>query len=100
MIKINVISTNDIINEIKIIGHANYDVYGKDIVCASVSSIAITSINGILSIYPSSIRYIQNDDQLVITVMQSNDIINKLLNNMVNLLMELANDYSDYIKIN
>jgi len=100
MIKVNVISSNDIINEIKIDGHANYDIYGKDIVCASVSSIAITTVNGILNIYPNSIRYIQDDNQLLITVVDTNEIVNKLLNNMIILLKELESDYSNYIKIN
>ena len=35
-------------NKIIISGHASFDEYGKDIVCASVSSIVITSINAIL----------------------------------------------------
>ena len=35
---------------IKISGHANYDEKGKDIVCASVSSIVITTINAIIEI--------------------------------------------------
>ena len=35
-------------NKIEIKGHANYDDYGKDIVCASVSSIVITTINAII----------------------------------------------------
>ena len=35
---------------ISITGHAMYDDFGKDIVCSAVSSIVITSLNGILSI--------------------------------------------------
>ena len=37
-------------NKIVISGHALYDEYGKDIVCASVSSIIYTTINGILNL--------------------------------------------------
>ena len=37
-------------NNIEITGHANFDDYGKDIVCASVSSIVITTVNGILEL--------------------------------------------------
>ena len=40
MIKVNIKN-----NIIIITGHAGYDDFGKDIVCASVSSIVITSIN-------------------------------------------------------
>ena len=35
-------------DEIVISGHANYEDYGKDIVCASISSIAITTVNAIV----------------------------------------------------
>ena len=43
MIKVNIKK-----NHIEIKGHAMYDDYGKDIVCASISSIAITTVNAIL----------------------------------------------------
>ncbi|MGI6325246.1 MAG: ribosomal-processing cysteine protease Prp [Bacilli bacterium] len=99
MIKVNIISNGDIINEIKIVGHANYDEHGKDIICASVSSIVITTVNGILSIYANALKYIQSDDQLLIRVLESNEIVNKLLNNMINLLKELEVDYVQHIKI-
>ena len=44
-------------NKIEIKGHSNYDDYGKDIVCASVSSIVITTINAIIEFDPESIYY-------------------------------------------
>lgn len=99
MIKVTTIKKENKIEEVKIVGHACYDEYGKDIVCASVSSIVITTVNGILSIYPDSIEYSQDNDQLLIQVKNSNDTINKLLINMMELLKELENDYSKYIKI-
>ena len=34
---------------ISILGHANYDDYGKDIVCAAASSIVLTSVEAIAS---------------------------------------------------
>ena len=43
MIKVNIKN-----NEITVSGHANYDDYGKDIVCASVSSLVISTVNAIL----------------------------------------------------
>ena len=50
MIKIKIDYESSYITNIKLTGHANYDEYGKDIVCASVSSIVITSLNAALSI--------------------------------------------------
>ena len=49
MIKVNVKKNNGIINELVIKGHAGYDVHGKDIVCAAVSSMAITTVNNIIA---------------------------------------------------
>lgn len=85
-------------NHIEISGHALYDDYGKDIVCASVSSIVITTINGILSIDDRAIKYSQ-DDNLVIDVLKDNDITNKLILNMINLLKQLEKQYKKNIQI-
>ena len=41
---------------ISIKGHALYNDFGRDIVCSAVSSIVITSINGILGIDKDSIK--------------------------------------------
>ena len=34
-------------DKIEITGHSDYDTIGKDIVCSAVSSIVITTVNGI-----------------------------------------------------
>ena len=44
------------IEKIKILGHADYEDYGKDIVCSSVSSIVTTTVNGIYEIDNSYLR--------------------------------------------
>ena len=49
MIKVKVEKDKAKYKKITITGHALYDDYGKDIVCASVSSIVITTVNGILA---------------------------------------------------
>ena len=54
---IKVVIKND---SITISGHANYDDYGKDIVCAAVSATVITTVNGILSIDETSIEVVEN----------------------------------------
>ena len=86
-------------NVITISGHANYDEKGKDIVCASVSSIVITTINGIIEINPDAIDYSDLDNKIEIRVIKQDEIVLKLINNMILLIGELENDYSDYIKI-
>ena len=86
-------------NLITIKGHAGYDDKGKDIVCASVSSIVITTINGIIEIDKDAIDYSDLDNEIIIRKLKEDDIVNKLLNNMILLLESLEKDYNEYIKI-
>ena len=96
MIKISVLKENDII---KIEGHSGYSEAGSDIVCASVSSIAITSINAILKFDEEALKYDKKDGYLQIEILKHNDIVDKLILNMLELFKELSEQYKDYIKI-
>ncbi len=98
MIKVIVRKKDNQIDKIKITGHAMFDEYGKDIVCAAASSIVITSINGLLSIDNKYITY-TDGKELEVTNVKKNEITNKLLNNMLNMLIELENDYPKNIQI-
>lgn len=99
MIKIKVNYEDNFITGFKITGHANYDDYGKDIVCASVSSIAITSCNMALSINPDSIEIIQKEGLIDCNVLVKDEIINKVFENMLNMLKELETNYKNNVKI-
>jgi uncharacterized protein YsxB (DUF464 family) len=99
MIKIKVIKEKDKIKEVIIEGHAEYDDYGKDIVCASISSIATTTINGILSIYPNGINYEYINELLIIKILEEKENIYKLIDNMINLFKELEVDYKENISV-
>jgi len=95
MVKIKI--KNDL-DEISIDGHAMYDDFGKDIVCASISSIVITSVNAIIRLEPNSIDY-QLDDGVFIKVLKHNDIVDNLIKNMIDLLSDLEKQYPKYIEI-
>ncbi len=86
-------------DEITIKGHSGYSGSGSDIVCASVSSICITTVNALLSIDEDCIIYEEKDGYLNIKIIKHNEVIDKLINNMVNLLKELENQYKKYIEI-
>lgn len=94
MIKININK-----DEITIKGHSGYSDEGSDIVCASVSSICITTVNALLSIDEDCIEYTNHDGFLNIKIKSHNEVIDKLINNMINLLAELQKDYKKYIEI-
>lgn len=86
-------------NNIVITGHAEFNDYGSDIVCASASSIVITSINACLNIDAKSIVYKNELDKLTIDIKSDNGVILKILDNMLNMLSELARDYPKNVKI-
>lgn len=94
MIKINISK-----DEITIKGHSGYSVEGSDIVCASVSSISITTVNALLSIDEDCISYEEKDGYLNIKIKKHNEVVDKLINNMINLLKELERQYKKYIEI-
>lgn len=99
MIKVSISKKNNIIDHIMVEGHALYDDYGKDIVCASVSSIVITSVNAILRIDKAAISCNKQDGIIDIQVIKMTDVVNILLVNMIELLKELAQDYPDNVLI-
>ena len=98
MIKIKVNKSKDIIKEVIITGHANYAQYGKDIVCAAVSSIALTSCNAILSL-EDTILAKEESGKLDIKILKDTDVNQKLLNNMIVMLEELISQYPKNIEI-
>ena len=99
MITVNVKKKDDVVNYIKISGHAEYAEEGFDIVCASVSSIAITTVNALISIDEDCIDYTNDDGFLKIIIKKHNEVIDKLIDNMINLLSELEKDYKKNIEI-
>ncbi len=86
-------------DHIEIKGHAFFDESGKDIVCAALSCITITSINGILSIDKDSIKYHQGQGLIEIDILKHTKEVDALISNMINLLKELELQYKKNIQI-
>ena len=93
MIKV-VYSSNSLI----VTGHANYDDYGKDIVCASVSSLITCTVNCIYSLNKNSIIYKDDSNTIEIKILDDENAL-KLFNNLILMLKDLAKDYPKNIKI-
>ena len=99
MIKVKVTKDSDMIKSVSILGHAMYADFGKDIVCSAASSIATTTINGILSFDKEGLSYEVSKDGLVIINIKTDNITQTLLNNMISLLKELENDYPTNVEV-
>lgn len=100
MIKVSVYKQDNNIDKIVVSGHALYDVSGFDIVCASVSSIVITTVNAIMRINANSIKYEEKDGFVSMDVINHDEVIDKLIINMLDLLEKLEKQYTKYVKIN
>ena len=86
MIRIHVVENNNYIKQITLKGHANYEEYGKDIVCAAVSATYLCTVNGILSIDADIIQVKNTDEIQIIDILREDDITEKLLSNMIKCL--------------
>lgn len=98
MIKVKLTKKGGIIKNITVKGHALYDDFGKDIVCAAVSSTIITSVNASLLIDENSLSYVENSG-LDIEVLKEDEVTTKIINNMVSNLLELEKAYPENIQI-
>ena len=99
MINVKIEKENAKYKKITILGHAMYDDYGKDIVCAAVSSIVITTVNGILALNKNSLSYMISKKGLSIDVKNTDETTQILIGNMVSLLKELEVNYPENIEV-
>lgn len=98
MVQIQV-KRSDKIDCVTIKGHAGYGVRGTDIVCASVSSILITTVNAILRVDQNSIQVDQNHAYVKVTILKHEEMVDLLIENMIALLEELQMDYKKNVRI-
>ena len=98
MISVNVTFIGKDVKSLTVSGHANYDQYGKDIVCAGVSAVVTGGINALESEI-ESIKIINEDNKLVVEVINSNEKIQIILNTILIQLKTIEKSYKKYIKI-
>jgi len=99
MIEYQVLKNNDSITHVSVKGHALYDRSGKDIVCASVSTAIIVTVNALEVLGQNqTIDFVIEEGNFKLDVKNSNDIVKGLLNNLEYTLDELKKQYPKYIK--
>lgn len=100
MVKITYFYKNNSIDEVTIVGHANYSQLGTDIVCASISAIVIGTLNALDEMESKTIKVISNTSGLVkvkvITTTNNNQVI---LKTMLWQLKTINAQYMKYLKI-
>ncbi len=85
---------------IEIKGHANQNEHGTDIVCASVSTAVFMTINQ-LEIFGEleNLDVEIKDGFTKIKIINENDIISKIISNLIYSLSDLSKQYRKYIQI-
>ncbi len=99
MIQVKVEKEHAKYKKITILGHALYDDYGKDIVCAAASSIVTTTVNGILALDKGSLSYMISKRGMTVNVKNEDSTTQVLVGNMVSLLKELEKNYPTNIEV-
>ena len=84
MLKVKLSKKDNNIKKINLIGHAEYDDYGKDIVCSSASSIMITTVNAIMMFDKNYIMYEHKKDNFEIIINKNDKVVDNLIENMIN----------------
>ena len=99
MVQVKILKTKEEISKIIFVGHSMYDKVGKDIVCSSISSIMITTINGIELLSKGDIKEKLTKDKVEINIINNNKIVDTLIDNMLMLLRDLEEQYPKNLKI-
>ena len=87
-------------NKLVVTGHAGFANNGFDIVCASVSTAVMMSINQIeIFGLSDNIKTEIKEGYCSIDVVIDNDIITKVISNLIYTLKDLESQYSKFIKI-
>ena len=98
MINVEYIENKANIAYIKISGHANYDYYGKDIVCSAVSAISIGALNALRNIENYTIT--QKEGLVIIeSKNESSYEDNIVLQTMLIQLKTIEQSYPKFIQI-
>ena len=105
MTEIEILRKNGRIISYKAVGHAEYDEYGSDIVCAALSTalqFPLAGFQDVLEIYP---RFEISSEGLLSVELADMDLkdkereINTLLESMLVIVKQLSKDYPKNIKL-
>lgn len=86
-------------NSITIKGHAGYAEAGKDIVCASVSAVIMTTLNAILAFDENTIRYENGEGLFKLDMIEDDKTTRILMDNMIEVLTNIEVHYPKNIKV-
>ena len=103
MISVNVSFIGNDIQLLTVSGHANFDEYGKDIVCAGVSAITVGGLNAVAKAYNNDLTKFKVEMSEGYTSLNVLDIekpeVQTILETLEIQFKTIEETYSKYIKI-
>ena len=100
MININLlIDKKDEIVGFEIEGHANYDEYGKDLVCSAVTILAYSCVNS-LDKYADAVNFSDNEIIMTVSISSPNRDTDVIFDYFKTGIETLLGNYSSYVKLN
>ena len=99
MINVSLLKNNDNLIGFEITGHADFDEYGKDIVCAGVSTLAYTVVNTVDN-YINNFEFSDDDLLMRLEVCDLTDEVKVILSTFEIGIKTLSQSYGHYVKFN
>lgn len=99
MIKVLFFIKGENISGFSLTGHADYGDYGKDTVCASVTSAALMAANTVTEIIKADADASAQEGSIKLTVKEDSDTVQTVLKGFKLHIKELAKEYPENIKI-
>lgn len=79
------------------IGHAGFDIKGKDIVCAAASVLFINTVNSIENLTDSDVEIDQKENDIKATIFLKDDKAKVLVESMIMGMEEIQKQYKEYL---
>lgn len=99
MINVNLLLKKENIVGFEISGHADYDEYGKDIVCSAVSILAYTCVNT-LELYIDDFSFTDYDEIMRLMAYQTNEKTEVVFTSFKTGIWTLEQSYNNFVKLN
>lgn len=99
MIKIVSKKKNGLTYKLEVYGHAEFDEYGKDIVCAAVSSATSMTVNGLCEILKSDLETETKSGILKVYIKRPDDESEKFLKAYMLQMRNINSEFPKNIKV-
>lgn len=99
MVTVKVNCHNGRISKIHISGHAEYDEYGNDLVCAGASTISIGAMNALDELFKDDCQLEMNENVISIKVLKFKESLDLVLNFLLLQFETMVEGYPKNIRI-